>query len=1144
MGESASSDLKRQVLESADTSPIHSATHTFKPESVKDDDSDEVKRILQYRELAKDGDNSTALRLLEDLANNPSYSTGYLTFRLHFNIGIILQNIGETKKAASSLRKAYSHQPEHPKAKTAQAFADALEGQHQIALEKTTALLEVEGDHRHLAACIMFHAAKQLETNIDFPEIDQSILEEAEVVAAHLEYMRVCKPNEYTRRIGEFYVSHPDNLEVASMWASSILEDMRRNQGFLLGQAMPEEFEVNVIKSAEILRRELEETLSFTPPNKLLIPSQTNNAAIALRLSGDVGRAAELVGSVLSSFPEFRQDLAQIQATLLLQQDRDAEALEFIRDFTSSPELQVMASELEAQAGRTIEALERIELLLNLEGIDEIRVRALATKARIGINKLDQNAADEALEELNAIVCASPELVLLRSAYDRAFVMHKNSIEFEQLPIERSENSIEEKRLLSSLTHSDNWDFFTQLQAADELLARGYFRECADLLRDKVSLNRESPALSTLCDACLRGQLGSLAKEVNDGLSGTVKSSVFGCKFGASVAYLNGEIAKAVPLTKRLFDQSPYSLSALDWYIQSLLRANDRSRVQRLIKTLDDSLMMGTVRECREYVNLLVFCGEIERARRYAYRLFCENQSDHHAWMALSSSVLAVGRPPGVTDDFSIAGIDVDVTFSVTKPSGEIQEFTIEPEEDLRRLRESNIAPEHPIAIATLGMNEGDELQWPLKKGGIAKITSVKHKSHAAFHMAMARFEERFPNAEGFKSISVDVKNEGGRDEIIAMLKDKSEYSQIKAKEYEQGRYPVYILGHHLGRDPIDTVLGRKTECNILFKVSSCTHEAQEQAAKALISAKDAGIIADSFAIHVIRRLKIEDAVRSEFGAIGVTQHTLDIFSQRYQDAESSNFFEDDDKSRKTGSMAFRDGGIVLTEYVEEDVVRRLQMLESDLQWLRNECRLVPTVAKSDPNDAILRFRQEIGGRFFDDIFAADGSDRVLVSDDYHLRDWAAGLFGTKSTWLQALLFHLEERGKISVDEVVKGTIHLQQLGEDALSTNVDRLTVGADMFSRGSISDQDFCDFCSLLGQPGADMRSHVRVAASAIIEFWESGHYSSIRHKATSTILRQITRYQGENVRVVLDAISVLSKNQYIENYIKEWRTGHFLT
>lgn len=1138
------SPFAREILNSVQNGNTDSAVQYFAEDKLEDDERPEIQRILEYRSIAHDGNGATAIRLLKNLKSHASYRTGYFAFRLNFNIGVIQQDIGDLRSASASLRAAHGFCPEHYKAQTALAFAELLDGQDRLALDQAIELLQREGDHRDLAACILCHAARNLGEEIQPEKMISEELKSSGVKAAYLEYCRCLRPETYQDELDRAIAENHDNEAIATMWALSVLDNAKQNQAFLLGAKMPEGFEDEVEKCAEIFRSNLEKSLRQLPPNMLLLPAQANNAAVSLRLVGKTVEAAELLDSALHSFPALSGDVAQVRAALYLQDDKDHEALELINPHTDALELQVMASEIEAKDGLTSDALERIDAVLKAGPIDGLRSHALATKARIGINSLDRETADQALEELAVISPEPSELVLMRSAYERAFVIQTDPADFESFPIEDPKHSQEQENLLASLKNAEEWDYLTLLQTADELLARGFYRECTDLLRDRVSFRISSPALVTLCDACLRGHLAKVAKEIDDALSPQVKESVFGWKFSSNVAYLCGVAAKAVPPTRKLFEDNPNSISALERYVQALLRTNDKNRIMRIVARLDDTQLNGTVGERAEYVKLLVFCGEVERARSFAYRLYCENQNDAQAWLALSASVLAFGRPQGTDDNFEVSEVQDGTSFAVEREDGTIQIFAVETEADLFPLREINIGLDHPVAVAALGKSAGDEFEWPFKENGQTRIIWVKHKALAAFHQIANKFEEHFPNSSGFKSVSVSFDDPSGLDEMKALLKQRADYAQSKATEYFNGSHPIYILGHHLGLDPIDTLLGLHSECGVSPKVASCTSADQDRAQRSLHLAKGAGVIVDAAAYYLIRRLEIESAVEQEFGSIGITQETLEVYLTRLQELEGASFIDSDTGAKRASSISIREGQIVMTEALEDEVNAKLELVRSDLNWLQTRCTLLPAVAKIDPPDAVIRFRKEAGGKFFDDIFAADGSDRVLISEDFYLRNWAEGLFGVRGAWMQALLIHLEEQKRIPMEAVVKGTLQLQSLGEDALGTNSDRLFCAAEMTASGEISEDEFVRYSSILGQKGAEMRSHIEVVLLTIGRLWTNSSLNSVREKATSIILSNLIRLQGTDSRVVLDTVQTSSRNFEARQYIANWRVGHFLT
>ncbi|TDE32925.1 PIN domain-containing protein [Antarcticimicrobium sediminis] len=1112
-------------------------------DAVSDDGSEEFKLISKFREVANGGDSTTALKLLEGLKTDERFSDGFAAFRLSFNVGIVLQNIGEYEKASAALRGAHAFSPEHPKAKAGLALADLIDGRDEEAFEQAVSLLSAEGDHVNLCAAIAFNAAKRLKVKFEVEGYEYVDTSNEDIIISRLDYAEVVHPDQFDSMLKDAINADPENSRLKTTWAHAVLKDAQQNRAFLLGSKMAEGFEKDVTDCASILLHELECSLKQNPPNMLLLPSMANNAAVALRLNGRDAEASVLLDRVITSFPDLKKDLAQIRAALFLQQDKDAEAFQLIAPMQDQPEFQVMASEIEAQIGEPAAALERINSALSLTMPDGLRCQALAAKARIGISLTERNSADEAIDELNSEFSGAPELVLLRSAYSRAFELRSAAEEVESLPIVGEEKTTKDQEFLDSLEGVEDWEFFDVFQAANELFYRGFYRQSSELLRDRVSFSRESPALQLLCDSCMRGGMATLAREISESLSNDVQNSTFGWKFGANTANLTGEIYKAVPLTRKLFAVNPTSLSSLQWYVQSLLRMNDPGRIRRVVRDLNDIDLVGAISEKREYVNLLVFCGEIERARNYAYRLYCEHPNDHHSWMALSSSVLALGSSPTEAKDLWLTNVAENAAVEVVQPSGERRKYVLETDIELFPLRQENIKMDHPIAQALLHLQEGDSFDWPLAgQDGNGSILCIKHKALDAFHFVMQRFEEQFPDADGFSSVKCDPTKDDGLEEIMDLLRQRAQYGRQKISEYEGGSHPLALLGVTLGLDPIDTYLGIHREGGATVKVSSCKSEDQANASAWLKVARKKGMLLDALSIHLLRRLDLTDVVEQEFGKIGVTQNTIDIFARRLHEAITMGGLDDDGR-RRAGSMSYQDGRIVMSEMSEEEIGEKVSLHQADLDWLHASCKLIPAVAKEDPADEIIRVRNSPGGAFLDDLFACDGSSRILVSDDLHLRQWGQGLFSVKGVWIQALLFHLEEELLISPQKVVSATIHLLGAGEQALSISSVRLLIGAEMMNSGELTEQDFQLLSSVIGQPGAEMASHIKVALEAINGLWTTGSTLPVKHRATSIILRNLVRHQGSNSALVMDTIQTLAKLPDIREYMKNWRIGHFI-
>ena len=479
-----------------------------------------------------------------------------------------------------------------------------------------------------------------------------------------------------------------------------------------------------------------------------------------------------------------------------------------------------------------------------------------------------------------------------------------------------------------------------------------------------------------------------------------------------------------------------------------------------------------------------------------------------------------------------------DAAVDIKIPDGKIRSYILETDEKLLSLRSENIELVHPLAEAMQGKEVGDTFDWPFDGGGTAKILSIKHKALHAFHFVVERFEEKFPHAQGFKSVKFNPEKEDAFADLKAMLRERAEYAQQMARSYNDGEYPVAILAQNLGLDQIDAVLGLKSECGYSLKVSSCYPAERERADDALKIASASGILADPTAIYLLRRLDLAETVAATFGKIGVTQNTIDIFTERAARETSPG---GDDASSK--SISIKADRLQLHEIGAEQVAAVTETSKADLRWIWTSCHLVPTVGKSDPPDALIRFQSEPGGKFIDDLIACEGSGRVLISDDYHLRQWGESLFNVPSVWIQSLLFDLEEAGTLSVPQVITATIRLLEIGEAALSINCNRLLAGAEMYQQGQLTKAEISTLFGVLGQPMAEMNSHTAIAHGLVYGLWRDSKFSDVRELLTSYVLLMLTRHQGTKSASVIATFRSVPGPPRMHRYINGWRLGHFI-
>jgi hypothetical protein len=129
------------------------------------------------------------------------------------------------------------------------------------------------------------------------------------------------------------------------------------------------------------------------------------------------------------------------------------------------------------------------------------------------------------------------------------------------------------------------------------------------------------------------------------------------------------------------------------------------------------------------------------------------------------------------------AVIGPDHCFEVRLGDGSTRRYVIESDEAVRNVEHEALPPDHVLAKAAQGLKPGDTLAWPLDDT-TAKFTAAKHKYLDAFHTAMERYNERFPDARGLKRIALTTEGENAFAELKAQLIARSEYVAAQSRQY------------------------------------------------------------------------------------------------------------------------------------------------------------------------------------------------------------------------------------------------------------------------------------------------------------------------------------------------------------------------
>src|SRR5262249_34545739 len=137
--------------------------------------------------------------------------------------------------------------------------------------------------------------------------------------------------------------------------------------------------------------------------------------------------------------------------------------------------------------------------------------------------------------------------------------------------------------------------------------------------------------------------------------------------------------------------------------------------------------------------------------------------------------------------------------------------------------------------------------------------------------------------------------------------------------------------------------------------------------------------------------------------------------------------------------MTMRNGRIAIVEHTPEQQAATRAVVESDRNWLADNAKTFPAAPVADPPPIIRRLSAIEGARFFDDIYAASGASRLLLSDDLFTRQVAAQL-GAKAVSLQAVLMRARASGVMTPTDYAKAITELIDFGQQSIAVDAATL--------------------------------------------------------------------------------------------------------
>lgn len=911
---------------------------------------------------------------------------------------------------------------------------------------------------------------------------------------------------------------HPDYGAFKRIRAIAVLSVALATKGVTAGGRTPVSFE-DLNTAANDLKTVAEHCLEVGFADQHDLSAYLNNAGLLLRLAGRHAECETLMQQGVPQVPnepQLRRLLALSQAAL----DRRSDALTTLAD-DDDPENRLLAAELAAE---------------------DDPAAALAKVRAIEPTALDPRVARLRWELIGALALKTGETETLKSAIAALREQNPTDVTAALLEVWREQkDGLDEGRIQQRLRAiaaalPANADMLTRYLLAAELHGQGLSQEASVLLERDTDLSRRSPATTLYLQSLAAARRDDVFRNALAAAAPVVRDDPEILWTTAAHAWNVGDLPAAYLTIEALLTQEPDNARARLLKIEILVRQNRSNEVFAELDKRVEDLSWTRLQERFRVAALLSHFGYIERAAAFAYRLFLEHRDTSQAWMTLSMVVLKEGRGgdegPRLWDTPRVAA---NVAIDLRYDDGQELFLVVEPDANLRRFDNESWEPDHPLVRRLMGLAKGERFDDGAGREGT--IIELRHKYVARLHYVMQRYESRFPEIFGFRSVAVDVKRPDGLDEIIKELKARQDWFEHEHEQYRNGHMPLSVLAHRLGVDTIDAAESLASR-EAPLKVAMGNEPERAAATGAVHDNARKGCVLDLLAFWTAWRLQALDAIIATCGRIHLTQSVIDRLRTRREKIDFSS---------KDGlqSIRYEAGNLALQE-VRPEVVREWRDdLDRAIAWAEANATICPLVA-GEELPAALREHLRVGrSDVFDSLVLAMQAGVLLITDDLPTRELSRLIGGAASAWLHRVFEVALDQECIEFDTFIGWSAHLVNAGHNYIGVSGPVLARALRLdIETGEGPGYLFNTLSKVIGGRNAEPRSHIVACLQCLRDLWSDSGAAAYCRRPTGLLLEQLVRERYDDygliLRMVLHQVRDLPQ---LAEYIHSWARGHFI-
>jgi len=1077
-----------------------------------DKDTPRHGQITALQKLVDDGYAQAALtQLLKLRTDEWANATRSERYRILVSIASAKLKLGKYDEAGTLLLEAYPECPEHKNAEINRAKGYLLKNDHKEATRLARDILA--NNASNVAAADTLIQALIADRTCDDPlsEIPEGLRETEEVLIARVCFLRSREDLSWATLAKSAVNKFPESRLLKLFSAEATLDVLVRTNrdaiaGGVLRNMSNAEFDDAVAELYSQARDAIEKGYA-------LLPSTAQNAALALRLSDDVGKAKEILDVAIALNQD--DESLRLQRAIIAYSENDlAGVFKALPKKPLNPEaISILANALVATE-KPEEALALIDETNESGFARHVKAGLLSARVRAYVKRGEKQLAVDTIAQR---VVAEPQNLSLRALQ----MLTHRMVGDESGASKAFEDALE--------IVDDQTSLRSRLELSFE--ARRLSREDAivELLTGRVATDRESEALHTLIAALINSRRWVTAREILDSISHELKELDWFKKADAILAINTGD-AKSDEKISRYLRQSPNDAEMLLTRVGVWQRSGRVEDIRRLLQRVDLAKLDGSPEQRIQIAACIVHYGETTRGLQYGYRVLLDNWNvpqahlRYQGLMLLNDNIGAAMPTPTTVAENTVVCLEVE---------GGERLYRIE-KENYASFGNERVDPDGDLAVILFGKQPGDTFNLQDRIGSKpVKVRWIKPTYLDIFHRSLEQFNERFPRADGLMRFTFDPDAADPLEDIRAVTKARAEADQRILDVYQSQSLPLSFAAALIGKDPLDAWSGLPS-VDIKFQVCRGTLPEREKALRTIKQYGRKGCVLDAITLSLVRRLGLEKAVIAVCGPISTTQSVIDLLA--YRDLEAKQNI-----GKKQGYVGWRENRLVVEEFSAEMMKNVADERAQELSWARSFASIVPAIPKKDFSDETRTILEMVGHVASDPAIAASGNDLLLLSEDMALRHWATATFQIPTSWLQPVLVVAQARGHMNRDEYCEAVNVLSLSGHTLMSLDASCL-IHAVRKSNFKLTNE-LSRLLSVIGGPAADMRTNTIVLSAFIDAMWEECSDELSVKRIASEGFAAITTGRQEDQRQIIALIlsQIQRKKKLMNEHALGWLIGH---